>query len=71
MTITGTVKWFNDNQGYGFITRDDGGKDCFVHHSQIKHESKVGFKSLQKGQKVQFEMVEGPRGAMAKNVVKL
>lgn len=64
----GTVKWFNDQKGYGFITPEDGAKDLFVHHSSIQGE---GFKSLQEGQSVEFEVTQGPKGPQANNVVKL
>ncbi len=63
----GTVKWFNDQKGYGFITPEDGEKDLFVHHSSIQGE---GFKSLQEGQSVEFEQTEGQKGPQASNVVK-
>ena len=62
---TGTVKWFNDAKGYGFITPEDGGKDLFVHHSNIAGE---GFKSLSEGARVQFEQREGEKGPEATNV---
>ncbi len=62
---TGTVKWFNDAKGYGFIAPEDGGKDLFVHHTNIAGE---GFKSLQEGAKVEFEAREGQKGHEATNV---
>ena len=68
MPTTGTVKWFNDSKGYGFLTRDDGEKDVFVHHSAIQGE---GFKSLIEGQRVEFDVVQGQKGPAAENVVKL
>jgi CspA family cold shock protein len=66
--ITGTVKWFNDAKGFGFITPEGGGKDCFVHHTAIRAE---GFKSLAEGERVEFEVVDGQKGPAAQNVVKL
>jgi cold shock protein len=63
----GTVKWFNDSKGFGFIAQD-GGKDIFVHHSAIKAE---GFKSLSEGDRVSFDVVDGAKGPAAANVVKL
>ena len=64
-TITGTVKWLNDAKGYGFITREDGGKDVFCHFSAIASD---GFKSLKEGDRVQFEVEEGTKGPQAANV---
>ena len=63
---TGTVKWFNDAKGYGFITPEDGGKDLFVHYSQI---NSAGFKTLAEGAKVEFESREGTKGPEATNVM--
>jgi len=65
---TGTVKWFNDAKGFGFITPEDGQKDCFVHHSAIQGQ---GFKSLAEGDRVEFDVVQGQKGPAAENVVKL
>jgi len=62
---TGTVKWFNDAKGYGFITPDDGGEDLFAHFSAIKME---GFKTLKEGQKVSFDLKEGEKGKQADNI---
>ena len=63
--VTGKVKWFSNQKGYGFITTEEG-KDVFVHHSAITGE---GYKSLNEGQAVEFEVQEGPKGQQAKNVV--
>ena len=65
--VKGTVKWFNNQKGYGFITPEDG-KNLFVHHSAIQGE---GYKSLEEGQKVEFDIEKGPKGEQATNVVKL
>lgn len=62
--MNGTVKWFNAQKGFGFITGEDG-KDVFAHYSQIKSE---GYKSLDEGQKVSYEVAEGPKGSQAENI---
>jgi len=66
--LTGTVKWFNAEKGYGFITRDDGQGDVFVHFSAIVG---TGYRTLEEGQKVTFDIVEGEKGPKAQNVVVL
>ena len=66
MRTTGTVKWFNDQKGFGFITPEDGSQDCFVHHSAIQMQ---GFKTLSEGAKVEFDVVQGQKGPAAENVV--
>jgi cold shock protein len=68
MRSTGTVKWFNDAKGFGFITPEGGQKDCFVHHSAIQAQ---GFKSLAEGDRVEFDIGQGQKGPAAENVVKL
>ena len=65
MRTTGTVKWFNDQKGFGFITPDDGSKDCFVHHSAIQSD---GFRTLAEGARVEFDVVEGAKVPAAENV---
>jgi CspA family cold shock protein len=65
---TGTVKWFNDAKGFGFITPEDGSKDCFVHHTAIKAD---GFRSLSEGERVEFDIVQGAKGPAAENVTKV
>ncbi len=65
--VKGTVKWFNNSKGYGFISPESG-QDVFVHHSEIQGD---GYKSLDEGQAVEFEITQGPKGEQAKNVVKV
>ena len=65
---TGTVKWFNDAKGFGFITPENGEKDCFVHHTAIKAD---GFRSLAEGERVEFDIVQGAKGPAAENVTKV
>jgi len=65
MRTTGTVKWFNDAKGFGFITPENGQKDCFVHHSAIQGS---GFKTLAEGERVEFDIVQGQKGPAAENV---
>ncbi len=67
MRLNGTVKWFNDSKGFGFITPEDGSRDCFVHHSAIQSD---GFRSLAEGESVEFDMVDGEKGPAAENVTK-
>jgi cold shock protein len=68
MRMTGTVKWFNDAKGFGFITPENGAKDCFVHHSAVQKE---GYKSLAEGERVEFDVVDGQKGPAAENVVSI
>lgn len=65
MMTTGTVKWFNDSKGFGFVTPDSGGEDLFAHFSAIQMD---GFKTLKEGQKVQFDVTQGPKGKQASNI---
>jgi cold shock protein len=67
MRTTGTVKWFNDSKGFGFITPEGGEKDCFVHHSAIQGQ---GFKTLEEGERVEFDIVQGAKGPAAENVTR-
>ncbi len=64
----GTVKWFNESKGFGFITQDDGGPDVFAHYSEIQGD---GFKSVAEGDAVSFDVVEGDKGPKAANIVRL
>jgi CspA family cold shock protein len=64
-TVTGTVKWFNAEKGFGFIAQPEGGGDVFVHHSAIQMS---GYRALEEGQRVEFEVQQGPKGLMATNV---
>ena len=66
--MRGTVKWFNDQKGFGFITPEDGSNDCFCHHSAIQSD---GFRTLAEGATVEFDMVEGEKGPAAENVVQV
>ena len=68
MRVVGVVKWFSEEKGFGFITRDDGEKDVFCHHSAIQGE---GFKTLDEGARVEFDVVQGQKGLAAENLVKL
>jgi CspA family cold shock protein len=66
MRTKGTVKWFSNDKGFGFITPEDGSKDCFVHHTAIRGD---GFRTLAEGARVEFDVVQGAKGPAAENVV--
>lgn len=68
MRTTGSVKWFNDAKGFGFLAPDGGTQDCFVHYSAIQGD---GFRTLSEGERVEFDIVDGPKGPAAENVVRL
>jgi len=68
MRSTGTVKWFNETKGFGFITPENGDKDCFVHQTAIQSD---GFRTLQEGDRVEYDSVQGQKGPAAENVVKV
>ena len=68
MRTTGTVKWFNDAKGFGFISPQEGDRDCFVHYSAIEGD---GFRSLAEGDQVEFDLVDGPKGPAAEKVIRL
>ena len=68
MRTKGTVKWFNETKGFGFVVPEDGSKDCFVHHSAIQG---TGFKTLVEGERVEFDVVDGQKGPAAENVMRL
>ena len=68
MRTTGTVKWFNESKGYGFITPEGTAQDCFVHHSRIQGR---GYRTLSEGEKVEFELIETDKGQAAENVVRI
>ncbi len=67
MRYTGKVKWFNENKGYGFILQEEGGRDVFVHYSEIKED---GYRTLAEGELVEFDITEGSKGPQAKEVVR-
>ena len=69
MSTTGTVKWFNDSKGFGFISLEDGSKDVFVHHSAIQNGGE--YRTLNEGDRVEFDVVQGEKGPAAENVKKI